>query len=122
MSYNDALNRGACRVVVTQVLLTLLAAGGFAVAGGPDDLLAAVYGGMVTVIITGWLAWRLRAAGSPAEAGFGSIYLSWMLRYVAVALMLGAGLGYLKLMPLPLLGTFAVTQLGFLIFLRAPKT
>ena len=121
MGYNDALNRGARQVVVTQALLTLLVAGGFGVAGGPDDLWAAVYGGMVTVIITAWLAWRLRTAGSPVDAGFGAIFLSWMLRYVAVALLLGAGLGYLKLAPLPLLSAFAVTQFGFLMAVRAPK-
>ena len=121
MGYNDALIRGARQVVVTQTLLTLLIAGGFGIASGTDELLAAVYGGMVTIIITAWLAWRLRTTGSPVEAGFGGIFLSWLLRYVAVALLLGAGLGYLKLMPLPLLGAFAVTQFGFLISVRAPK-
>jgi ATP synthase protein I len=122
MGYNDALNRGARQVVVTQVLLTLLIAGGFGIAGGTDDLLAAVYGGMATVITTVWLAWRLRTAGSPTDAGFGAIFLSWMLRYIAVALLLGAGLGYLKLMPLPLLSAFAVSQFGFLMSVRTPKT
>lgn len=121
MGYNDVLNRGARRVVLTQALLTLLVAGGFGVVGGTDELLAAVYGGMVTIIITAWLAWRLRTAGSPVDAGFGAIFLSWMLRYVAVALLLGAGLGYLKLVPLPLLSAFAVTQFGFLMAVRTPK-
>lgn len=121
MGYNDVLNRGARRVVLTQALLTLLVAGGFGVVGGTDELLAAVYGGMVTIIVTAWLAWRLRTAGSPADAGFGAIFLSWMLRYVAVALLLGAGLGYLKLVPLPLLSAFAVTQFGFLMAVRTPK-
>ncbi len=66
-------------------------------------------------------AWRLRAAGSPVNTGFGAIFFSWMLRYVAAVLLLGAGLGYLKLMPLPLLSAFAVTQFGFLMAARAPK-
>ena len=121
MGYNDALIRDARRVVVTQALLTLLLAGGFGLASGPEGLWAAVYGGMTTIIITAWLAWRLRTTGSHIDAGFGGIFLSWMLRYVAVALILGAGLGYLKLMPLPLLGAFAVTQFGFLMSGRAPK-
>ena len=121
MGYNDALNRGARHVVLTQALLTLLIAGGFGVAGSQDDLWAAIYGGMVTVIITAWLAWRLRAAGSAANTGFGAIFFSWMLRYVAAALLLGAGLGYLKLVPLPLLSAFAVTQFGFLMAARVPK-
>lgn len=121
MSYNKVLYHGARRVVATQLLLTLLTAGGFGAARDTDDLLAAVYGGAVTVIITSWLAWRLRSAGSPADGGFGSIYFSWMLRYMTVALLLGAGLGFLKLLPLPLLSTFAITQLGFFVALRTSK-
>lgn len=121
MSYNSALSRGAIRVVIAQLALTLLAAGTFGVMRGRDALLAALYGGMVTVLVTGWLAWRLRragAAGTAAAAGLGVIYSSWVLRYVAVALLLAAGLGYLKLMPLPLIGVFALTQFGFLASVR----
>jgi ATP synthase protein I len=117
MSYNSALSRGAIRVVVAQIVLTLLVASGFGAARGLDDLVAALYGGMVMVLVTGWLAWRLRRAGSPAHSpatGLGVIYSSWVARYMAVAMLLGAGLGYLKLMPLPLITTFVLTQLGFL--------
>jgi len=121
MSYNSTLSRGAIRVVVAQLALTLLVAGVFGVMRGRDALLAALYGGMVTVLVTGWLAWRLRRAGNAgtaATAGLGVIYSSWVMRYVTVALLLAAGLGYLKLMPLPLLSAFAVTQFGFLASIR----
>jgi len=121
MSYNSALSRGAIRVVVAQLALMLLVAGVFGVTRGRDALLAALYGGMVTVLVTGWLAWRLRRAGNAgtaATAGLGVIYSSWVMRYVAVALLLAAGLGYLKLMPLPLISAFAVTQFGFLASIR----
>ena len=121
MSYNSTLSRGAIRVVVAQLALTLLVAGVFGVMRGRDALLAALYGGMVTVLVTGWLAWRVRRAGNAgtaATAGLGVIYSSWVMRYVTVALLLAAGLGYLKLMPLPLLSAFAVTQFGFLASIR----
>ena len=120
MSYNDALIRGARRVLVTQVLLTVLIAIGFGVARDWGQALAAVYGGMVTLLVTGWLAWRLRRAGqvNTAAAGMGVIYSSWFLRYATVMVMLGMGLGYLKLQPLPLLMAFAITQLGFLASFR----
>jgi len=121
MSYNSTLSRGAIRVMVAQLALTLLVAGVFGVMRGRDALLAALYGGMVTVLVTGWLAWRLRRAGNAgtaATAGLGVIYSSWVMRYVTVALLLAAGLGYLKLMPLPLLSAFAVTQFGFLASIR----
>ena len=120
MRYNDALIRGARQVLIAQVLLTLLLAAGFAVVSGWLGLLAALYGGMVTTLITGWLAWRLRRAGQVHDpaGGMAVIYSSWFLRYATVVVLLGAGLGYLKLLPLPLLVTFAITQLGFVASLR----
>ena len=121
MSYNSALSRGAIRVVVAQIALTLLLAAAFGMLRGRDALLAALYGGMTTALITGWLAWRLRLAGAPKHSpatGLGVIYSSWVVRYVAVVLLLGAGFGYLKLMPLPLITAFALTQFGFLANFR----
>ena len=120
MRYNDALIRGARQVLIAQVLLTLLLAAGFAVVIGWLGMLAALYGGMVTTLITGWLAWRLRRAGQihDSAAGMAVIYSSWFLRYATVVVLLGVGLGYLKLLPLPVLVTFAITQLGFVASLR----
>lgn len=120
MSYNEALIRGARRVLVTQLLLTVLIAIGFGAARDWGQAVAASYGGMVTLLVTGWLAWRLRRAGqaNAAAAGMGVIYSSWFLRYATVMVLLGMGLGYLKLQALPLLTAFAVTQLGFLASIR----
>ena len=120
MRYNDALIRGARQVLIAQVLLTLLLAAGFGAVSGWAGLLAALYGGMVTTLITGWLAWRLRRVGQVHDpaGGMAVIYSSWFLRYATVVVLLGAGLGYLKLLPLPLLVTFAITQLGFVASLR----
>jgi hypothetical protein len=121
MSYNSVLSHGAIRVVIAQIALTLLVASVFGATRGLDDLLAALYGGLVTVLVTGWLAWRLRRAGSPAgspTAGLGVIYSSWIIRYVAVMMLLGAGLGYIKLKPLPLIAAFALAQFGYLASFR----
>jgi ATP synthase protein I len=116
MSYNSALRRGVLRVVVAQLALTLMAAGVFGAIHGRDALVAAVYGGLVAVLVTAWLGWRLRRLGATQEVagGVGVIYSSWLLRYVAVAILLAVGLGYLKLAPLPLVSTFALAQFGFL--------
>lgn len=120
MSYNDALIRGARRVLIAQVLLTVLIVIGFGWARDWEHSLAAAYGGMVTLLVTAWLAWRLRRAGqiNDPAAGMGAIYSSWFLRYAAVVVLLGMGLGYLKLLALPLLTAFAVTQVGFLASIR----
>ena len=113
MSYSDAVGRGARRVVVAQAFVTVVMATGFGVFGGAPQALAALYGGIVTVLLTGWLAWRVRRAGSLA-----AIYSGALARYALAAAAIGVGIGLLRLSPLPLLGAFAVTQFGFLVLLR----
>jgi ATP synthase protein I len=119
MSQTDALRRDARRVLWTQVLLAAILALGFLAWRGAPAAAAALYGGMVTLLVTGWLAWRLRRVTARApQASLGVIYSSALLRYVAVAGLIGVGLGVLRLAPLPLLSAFAVTQFGFLASLR----
>lgn len=123
MGYVDTLSRDTRRVLQTQVLLTLIIAGGFGLFRSLPDALAAAYGGAITVLITGWLAWRVRQAGKASSPGAGLvvIYSSAVLRYAVVIVLVGAGIGLLKLSPLPLLSAFAVTQFGFLASLRSPR-
>ena len=123
MGYGDTLRRDTRRILLTQVLLTLFIAGGLGLFRSMPEALAALYGGAITVLITGWLARRVRQAGqagSPA-AGLIVIYSGTVVRYVAVMVLVGAGIGLLKLAPLPLLGAFAVTQFGFLAVLQSSK-
>lgn len=123
MAYVDSLSRDARRVLLAQLLLTLLVAGGFGLVDDLPGVLAALYGGATTLLITGWLAYRVRKAGQATTTGSGMavIFSSVVLRYAVVAALLGAGLGLLKLAPLPLLAAFAVTQFGFLASLRLRK-
>lgn len=119
MSYNEALNRGARRVLVTQALVTLLIAAGFGLMRGWSQALAALYGGMITILITGWLAWRLRRVTAQTRgSALAVIFSSAAVRYAAVAAQVAIGIGILKLAPLPLLSAFAVTQFGFLVNIR----
>jgi len=123
MGYVGTLRRDARRVLQAQALLTVLVAGGFGFARGLPEALAALYGGAITILITGWLARRIRRAGESGSAGAGlvMIYSSAVLRYATVVVLVGAGIGLLKLSPLPLLSAFALTQFGFLASLYTPK-
>lgn len=116
MGYVDTLSRDMRRVLQAQTLLTLLVAAGFGLVNGLPAALAALYGGVTTLLITGWLARRVRKAGQTTTPGTGLavIYSSAVLRYAAVVVLVGTGIGLLKLAPLPLLVAFAVTQFGFL--------
>jgi len=123
MGYVDALSQDLRRVLWAQGLLTVLIAGGFGFAHGLPELLAALYGGMTTILITAWLARRVRRAGATATpaAGLMVIYSGAVVRYAAVVVLVGAGIGLLKLAPLPLLSAFAVTQFGFLAYWGSAK-
>ena len=61
---------------------------------------------------------RLESAGEMAEdnpdAGVLSLYLGVIQRFVFVLVMFGVGMGVLKLLPPPMLGTFAIAQLGYM--------
>lgn len=111
MNYTD-IGRGVGRVIGVQALATVAMVVGFGVFAGLAQAVAALYGGMVTVALTGWLAWRTHRAGSLA-----AIYSGSLARYTLAAAAIGAGIGLLKLAPLPLLIAFAVTQFGFLALL-----
>jgi len=104
------------RVLWVQALLMLLVAAGFGVHGGWREALAAGYGGAVTILISGWLGWRLRRVGerTQAVANLGLFYSSAALRYAAAIALLALGLGPLGLSPLPLVTAFGLTQFGFL--------
>jgi len=116
MSYADSVSRSAHRVVLAQVLTTGVMAMAFGVLGGLSPALGAGYGGLMTVLLTVWLAWRTRRADSLA-----AIYSGALARYALAAAAIGFGIVLLKLPALPLLCAFAVTQFGYLILLRRPS-
>jgi F0F1-type ATP synthase assembly protein I len=122
MGYVDTLRRDTRRVLLTQALLTLLIAVGFGLVHGLPGSLAALYGGLITIIITAWLARRVRQAGQTVTPGAGLvvIYTGTIVRYATVVVLVGVGIGLLKLDALPLLCAFAVTQFGFLANLHTP--
>lgn len=107
--------RGVRRVVLTQCALTLLVALGFGAVMGWPEALAALYGGGVAVVISGWQGFRLRRLGRGAGAASDMVvlYVGVIQRYAAVFVLLGLGLAVWQLAPLPLIAAFAVAQLGF---------
>ncbi|MHB8744338.1 MAG: ATP synthase subunit I [Sulfuricaulis sp.] len=104
-----ALRQGVHRVLWLQAWLTLFVAAAFGYAGGGYSLLSALYGGAITLLLTGWLG-----RGAARTNGLGALYAHAVTRYAAAMLFLGLGMGVLKLAPLPLIVGFAVAQLGFL--------
>jgi len=87
---------------------------------GDDGLLPAIYGGAVAIANTILLSRRLDSAGAMAkdnpQGGVLTLYLGVVQRFVFVLVMFGVGMGVLKLLPPPMLGTFAVAQIAFMLF------
>lgn len=87
---------------------------------GDAGLLAAAYGGGIALVNTMLLSRRLDRAGEMAksnpDAGVLTLYLGVVQRFVFVLIMFGFGMGVIHLLPPPLLGTFTVAQLAYMIF------
>lgn len=105
------------RLLVIQAVLVLIA---LAISGywyGNDAVIASLYGGGVAIINTLWLGKKVEAAGELAEddldRGIYAIYFNAVQRFVFVLVALGVGLQALKLVPQPLLLTFAVAQIAY---------
>jgi ATP synthase protein I len=86
---------------------------------GDVGLLPAFYGGAValanTLLLTRKIAQAGEAAKDSPQQSLYVIALGAVQRFVFVLVALGFGLGYLKLVPQPLLGTFAVAQLVYML-------
>lgn len=87
---------------------------------GEVGILPAAYGGAVAIANVILLSRRLDVAGEMAkdnpEGGVLTLYLGVIQRFIFVLVMFGVGMGVLKLMPLPMIGTFAIAQVAFLLF------
>lgn len=86
---------------------------------GDEALLPAFYGGAVALANTMLLSDRIRKldelSKTSPQTGVMSLMFGVLQRFVFVLVALGIGLGVLKLLPMPLLGTFMAAQLAFVI-------
>jgi len=112
----------ARRLMVAQVALTAVLAFGWGVYSGYLDAIAVVYGGVVSIV----LALLHKRGVSKAEetslrdpkAGMLILFVSAVLRFILLIVLLGVGFGLLKLTPQPMLAGFVLAQLGFLFVAR----
>lgn len=80
---------------------------------------AAWFGGAVAVSNTLLLAWRIRTGARESTRSphheLAKLVRSSVERFFVVALLIAAGLGWLKLMPAPLLAGFVLGQLALVV-------
>lgn len=107
------------KAAVVQVVLILISAA----LVNPLEVEGAVrsvcYGGAVALTNTLLLSWRMRSSArqpgrKPQEELF-RLYRSSMERFFVAALLIAAGLGWLKLMPALMLAGFVLGQLALVV-------
>ncbi len=109
-------------VLITQLIVSaIVGAAAFAVAGQPAAR-AAVYGGGIAVVNSVLMRRRVQRAGAAAEQTPArsslTLYLGAVERFVFTLVAFALGMGWLGLAPAPLLVTFALAQLGYVVALR----
>lgn len=116
----NKLESGVRKLLLIQASLVVI---GVAVAyyyKGQIGIMPALFGGAIAIANTLLLSRRIDNAGKTAEespeATVLNLYLGVIQRFVFVMVMFGVGMGAMKLDPIPLLGTFAVAQLAYMIF------
>ena len=121
----EILSQGIRRVLVSQIVLTLLTAGTAFALMGSAAALAAFYGGGVALIGTWLLGRRISRTPETAQQGDAvnqlALYAGILPRFIVTLALLAAGIGWLKLAPIPLIVAFGLAQLGFAINLGSTR-
>ncbi len=114
---HQSLHYSTRRVVTFQVGAVLLAAIGFYFSQELSAAIAAICGGVISVVSTLQLSYSVRKASAMAAtdptASMRTLYVGAVQRFVAVLLMFGIAIANLKLQPLALFAGFALGQAGY---------
>ncbi|HEC18955.1 MAG TPA: hypothetical protein ENI97_06380 [Gammaproteobacteria bacterium] len=123
----------ARRVVIVQLLATLVVAAAFFGFGSEGSVaeegswkaLSAVYGGLSSVVlalvsIRGFKRANALALSDPKQ-GMMILYIGAVVRFAAVIVLLGIGLGLLKLDATAVLAGFVLAQTSYLMSVRDRK-
>ncbi len=121
----ETIQQGARRVLIAQALLLLISATVAMLIQGWFAAVSALFGGVVTLFGTGWMAYRVYRAGELTRdnpsGGAVALYGGVLIRFVFVITALAIGMGVLKLQPVFVLIGFAVTHLGYILTMPSVK-
>ena len=112
---------GAVRVVMLyQAAITVVVALAFLALQGRLQALSALYGGLITLIMTLLLRRRVTRLAEIAPQGnaTGVAAVGVMLRFLWVLVLFGLGFAVFKLDPLASIVGFGLAQLGYLVAMR----
>ncbi len=121
----ETIQQGARRILIAQALLLLISATVAMLIQGWFAAVSALFGGVVTLFGTGWMAYRVYRAGELTRdnpsGGAVALFGGALIRFVFVITALAIGMGVLKLQPVFVLIGFAVTHLGYILTMPSVK-
>ena len=111
------MRRVVRRLLIVQLILTFIVALAYLIFN-TNSMFSALYGGFITLAATMLMALRIVRAGEVAAAdkqqGYIEIYIGAFQKFILTLVLMAVGMGYLKLDPLAILISFAITQLSFI--------
>lgn len=110
------MRRVVRRLLIVQMVITLIVALGYIAFQNLNGFFAALYGGSITLSGTLLMAWRISRAGASDEKqqGYVEIYTGAVQKFILTLVLLAIGMGYLKLDPLAMMLSFALTQFSYI--------
>ena len=113
------LDVGTRRTLLTQGLIVLMTTAGFAIMQNFSAALAALFGGSSAVVLAAFLAMKVhqleRQFRENKSRAAAIVMLGFMPRLVLVLGLFWVGLGWLKLLPVPMIVGFTLTYFGYLL-------
>ncbi|MDH5259393.1 MAG: ATP synthase subunit I [Gammaproteobacteria bacterium] len=108
--------------MTSQLIIGLIVAAIFFLAGSNLQVLSAAYGSMVTILVSAYLGYGVfkaeKIAQTDPKKSLGILYFGAAQRFILVAGLFIVGLAILKLEPLATATGFGFAQLGYVINLR----
>ena len=107
------------RTAVLQIVISVIAGVVAYALEGKAEAGAAIYGGVVALIGTLLLLWRMQSSKhktlKEAQQHLWIFYRSGVERFLVLSILLAIGMGTLKLVPLAVLVGFVASQLAWII-------
>lgn len=112
-------------VVLIEVVVGGFVAAGFFFGDGVHGAKSAIYGSLVSVLLTVLLIWGVQrathAASKNKNDGAVMLYVGAALRFVLAFVMFGMGLSLLGLLPIPMIAGFCISQMGYVFQMRRKR-
>jgi F0F1-type ATP synthase assembly protein I len=112
-------------VVLLEIVLGGFVAVGFFFGYGAQGAKSAIYGSLISVLLTVVLIWGVRratyAARKNKNEGAVLLYVGAALRFVLAFVRFGLGLALFGLLPIPMIAGFCISQMGYVFQMRRQR-